>query len=62
MVKRNSEIQRMNKEMFDEIKKKQQELEKLTKMKVSFPQASQSFFNEFKELKSKMTKKGDIKF
>jgi hypothetical protein len=62
MVKRNSEIQRMNKEMFDEIKKKQKSLEELTKMKVSFPQASQSFFNEFKELKAKITKKGDIKF
>ena len=62
MVKRNSEIQRMNKEMFDEIKKKQKELEQTTKMKISFPQASQSFYNEFKELKLKLTKKGDIKF
>ena len=62
MVKRNSEIQRMNKEMFEEIKKKQKELEQTTKMKVSFPQASQSFYNEFKELKLKLTKKGDIKF
>ncbi|MBE3128080.1 MAG: hypothetical protein IMZ60_00165 [Actinobacteria bacterium] len=62
MVKRNSEIQRMNKEMFDEIKRKQKELEQTTKMKVSFPQASQSFFNEFKELKAKITKKGEIKF
>ena len=62
MAKRESELQRMNKKLFDEIKRKQIELEKVTKTKISFPQASESFFNEFQELKMKQVKKGDIKF
>jgi len=57
-----TELQRMSKKLSDEIKKKQNELQKATRTKISFPQASESFCNEFLELKSKVNKKGDIKF
>lgn len=57
-----TELQRMSKKLSDEIKKKQEELKKATKTNISFPQASESFCNEFLELKSKINKKGDIKF
>jgi len=62
MVSKVSELQRMNKKLFEEIKKKQAELQNVTKTKISFPQASESFYEEFKELKMKVNRKGEIKF
>lgn len=57
-----TELQRMSKKLSEEIRKKQEELQKVTKTKISFPQASESFCNEFLELKSKVNKKMEIKF
>ena len=62
MVKRNSELQRTSIKLIDAIKNKQKELEEITRIKVSFPQASEAFFAEFQDLKSKFTKKGECKF
>ena len=58
--KRESGLQRIDKKLIEDIRKKQTELQDKLKIDISFPQASKSWYEE---LKSKLNRqKGDIKF
>lgn len=62
MVKKEeeSELQRIDKKIIDDIRKKQEEIKNTLKIDISFPKASKSWYEE---LQSKLNKKkGDIKF
>ena len=60
MGKKESEIQRIDKNIIDDIRKKQREIADKLKIDISFPQASKSWYEE---LKMKLNKqKGEIKF
>ena len=60
MVKRESELQRIDKNIIEDIRKKQKEIAEKLKIDISFPQASKSWYEELKQKLNRQ--KGEIKF
>ena len=56
----NNELQRIDKKIIEDIKRKQEEIKNTLKIDISFPKASRSWYEE---LQAKIKRqKGDIKF
>ena len=62
MAKRDSINMRLDRRLAEAIKKKQEEVEKKIKVKITIPQASGSLFEEFQLSKLKKLDKEIIKF